>query len=55
VPSFSEELVGWADYQGFTRSLVLKRSLALSSALTSTPTVALFGLWVVGNCSYLGS
>jgi hypothetical protein len=41
VHSFSEELVGWSDYQGITR-------------LVGSP-VPLFGLWVVGNCSYLRS
>jgi len=55
VHSFSEELVGWTDYQGFTRLFGVEAELGSVQRLTSTSTVPLFGLWVVGNCSFLGS
>jgi hypothetical protein len=55
VHSFSEELVGWPDYQGFTRLFGVEAVNGSVQRLGSASTVPLFGLWVVGNCSYLRS
>jgi Domain of unknown function (DUF6946) len=55
VHSFSEELVGWKDYQEFTRLFGVEAELGSVQHLTSASTVPLFGLWVVGNCSFLRS
>jgi hypothetical protein len=55
VHSFSEELVGWTDYQEFTRLFSVEAELGSVQHLTSASTVPLFGLWVVGNCSFLRS
>jgi hypothetical protein len=53
VHSFSKERVGWTDYQGFTRLFGVEVELGSVQSLLSTSTVPLFGLWVVGNCSFL--
>jgi hypothetical protein len=55
VHSFSEELVGWTDYQQFTRLFGVEAALGSVQHLPSSSTVPLFGLWVVGNCSFLES
>jgi hypothetical protein len=55
VHSFSEELVGRTDYQEFTRLFSVEAELGSVQHLTSASTVPLFGLWVVGNCSFLRS
>ena len=53
IHSFSEELVGWSDYQGFTRLFGIEAAHGSVQRLGSASPVPLFGLWVVGNCSYL--
>jgi hypothetical protein len=55
VHSFSEELVGWSDYQEFTRLFGVEAAHGSVQRLGSASTVPLFGLWVVGNCFYLRS
>jgi hypothetical protein len=55
VHSFSEELVGWADYQRFTGLFGVEAELGSVQRLPSTSIVPLFGLWVVGNPSFLRS
>lgn len=55
VHSFSEEIVGWSDYQGFTRLFGVEAVRGSVQRLGGASTVPLFGLWVVGNRSYLTS
>jgi hypothetical protein len=53
VHSFSEELVGWSDYQAFTRLFGVDAVLGSVQRLGTASTVPLFGVWVVGNRSFL--
>jgi hypothetical protein len=53
IHSFSEELVGWSDYQAFTRLFGVEAELGSVQRLGYSSNVPLFGLWVVGNCTFL--
>lgn len=55
VHSFSEDLAGWTDYQAFTRLFGVEGRVGLVQRLPSDSTVPLFGLWVVGDPSFLAS
>ena len=55
VHSFSEERVGWSDYQAFTRLFGVEAALGSVQRFGGASTIPLFGLWVVGNCSFLQS
>jgi hypothetical protein len=55
VHSFSEERIGWADYQAFTRLFGVEAALGSVQRLTSRSSIPLLALWVVGNCSFLRS
>ncbi len=55
VHSFSKELVGWTDYQSFTRLFGVEAELGSVQHLPSNSSIPLFGLWVVGNSFFLGS
>ncbi len=53
IHSFSEEPLGWADYQAFTRLFGVVAELGTIQRLGSTSSIQLFGGWVVGNRSFL--
>ncbi|MBI4318079.1 MAG: hypothetical protein HY675_06290 [Chloroflexi bacterium] len=55
VHSFSEERVGWLDYQSFTRLFGVEAMEGTVQRLCGASIVPLFGVWVVGDCSFLGS
>lgn len=55
VHSFSQELVGWSDYQAFTRLFGVEAAMDSVQRLGSTSTIPLFGVWVVGNRFFLRS
>lgn len=52
VHSFSQEGVGWPDYQAFTRLFGVEAELGSLQRLGGADTLPLFGVWVVGTrCS----
>jgi hypothetical protein len=55
VHSFSEQRVGWSDYQSFAALFGVAAIEGLVQKLGRTSRIPLFGVWVVGNCSFLGS
>jgi hypothetical protein len=55
VHSFSQECVGWPDYQAFTRLFGVEAELGLLQRLGSSAAIPLFGVWIVGNPSFLKS
>lgn len=55
VHSFSQERVGWPDYQAFTRLFGVEAVVGSLQRLGTTSAVPLFGVWVVGNPAFLQS
>jgi hypothetical protein len=55
VHSFSQDLVGWPDYQAFTRLFGVEAKAGCLQRFGSTSPVPLFGVWVIGNPLYLQS
>jgi hypothetical protein len=55
VHSFSEDRVGWSDYQAFTRLFGVEASLEAVQRLGTASTIPLFGLWVTGDRLFLES
>jgi len=55
IHSFSEERIGWPDYQAFTRLFGVEAMLGSVQRLGSGSAVPLFGLWVLGNPVFLQS
>jgi len=55
VHSFSQERVGWSDYQAFTHLFGVEAALGSVQRLGDASSVPLFGVWVVGNPSFLKS
>lgn len=55
VHSFSQERVGWSDYQAFTRLFGVEAILGSLQRLGSPSTIPLFGIWIVGNPAFLRS
>lgn len=55
VHSFSQERVGWPDYQTFARLFGVEAVVGSLQRLGINSTVPLFGLWVVGNPAFLQS
>jgi hypothetical protein len=55
VHSFSEQRVGWSDYQSFAALLGVDAIEGVVQRLGRDSRIPLFGVWVVGNCSFLGS
>jgi len=55
VHSFSEQHVGWSDYQSFAALFGVDAIEGVVHRLGRDSRIPLFGVWVVGNCSFLGS
>jgi len=55
VHSFSEHRVGWPDYQAFIDLFGVHAVEGVVQRLGGHSTVPLFGVWVVGDCSFLRS
>ncbi len=53
VHSFSQERAGWPDYQSFTRLFGVEATEGVVQRLGSGSGVPLFGVWVVGDESFL--
>ncbi len=53
VHSFSERRAGWPDYQAFTRLFGVEAELGSIQFLGGTATVPFYGVWIVGNPSFL--
>lgn len=53
VHSFSEEHTGWTDYRSFARLFGVQAIVGSVQRLGSASTVPLFGLWAVGDRSFL--
>jgi len=55
VHSFSEQRVGWSDYQSFAALFGVDATEGVVQRLGKDSRIPLFGVWVVGNCSFLKS
>lgn len=55
VHSFSDQRVGWSDYQAFTNLFGVEAKEGVVQKLSSESTIPLFGVWVAGNCKFLKS
>jgi len=55
VHSFSQKRVGWSDYQAFTRLFGVEAVVGSVQRIGTSSSVPLFGVWVVGNPSFLHS
>ena len=55
VHSFSEERAGWSDYQSLAALFGVDAKEGVVQRLGKDSTIPLFGVWVVGNCSFLQS
>ena len=55
IHSFSQERAGWSDYQAFIRLFGVEAAVGSVQRLGSASSIPLFGVWVVGNPSFLQS
>jgi hypothetical protein len=55
VHSFSEQRVGWDDYKSFAAIFGVDAIEGVVQRLGKSSSIPLFGVWVVGNCSFLRS
>jgi len=55
VHSFSEQRVGWSDYQKFAALFGVDAIAGVLQRLGKDSRIPLFGAWVVGNCKFLKS
>jgi Domain of unknown function (DUF6946) len=55
VHSFSEQRVGWSDYQSFAALFGVDAKEGVVQRLGRDLRIPLFGVWVVGDCSFLQS
>jgi Domain of unknown function (DUF6946) len=55
VHSFSEQRVGWSDYQSFAELFGVEAKEGVVQRLSAASKIPLFGVWVVGNCRFLQS
>ncbi len=55
VHSFSEQRVGWSDYQSFAALFGVDAKEAVVQRLSSDSRIPLFGVWVLGDCRFLRS
>lgn len=53
IHSFSKERTGWPDYQSFTRLFGVEAEVGVIQRLGVNTAIPLFGVWVVGNPTYL--
>ena len=53
IHSFSEERVGWPDYEAFAGLFGVKAKEGEVQRLGSTSSIPLFGVWVVGDTAFL--
>lgn len=53
VHSFSQELIGWSDYQAFTRMFSTEAEVGCVQRLGTASSVPLFGVWAIGNPRFL--
>ena len=55
VHSFSQERAGWSDYRSFAALFGVDALVGNVQRLGRDSRIPLFGVWVVGNCSFLKS
>ena len=55
VHSFSEQRDGWSDYQSFATLFGVDAREGIVQRLGRDSSIPLFGVWVVGSCSFLQS
>ena len=55
VHSFSQQRVGWSDYRAFTALFGVEAVVGSLQRLTTASSIPLFGVWVLGNPSFLTS
>jgi hypothetical protein len=55
VHSFSQERADWSDYQAFTRLFGVEAVVGSVQRLGTTANIPLFGVWVLGDPSFLQS
>jgi len=55
VHSFNERRVGWSDYRSFAALFGVEAIEGVVQRLGMASTIPLFGVWVVGQCSFLSS
>ena len=55
VHSFSEQRVGWSDYKSFAALFGMNATEGVVQRFGGNSRIPLFGVWVVGNCLFLGS
>lgn len=55
VHSFSEQRVGWSDYQSFAALFSVNAQEGAVQRLGRSSSIPLFGAWVVGDCRFLQS
>jgi len=55
VHSFSEQRVGWPDYQKFAALFGVAAVEGVVQRLGRASSIPLFGVWLVGNCGFLKS
>lgn len=53
VHSFSEQRMGWPDYQAFLSQLGVTAEPEVAQRVQTKSAVPLFTMWVAGNCAYL--
>jgi hypothetical protein len=53
IHSFSKELAGWPDYQAFTCLFGVEAEPGVVQRLYSDSNIPFFGVWVLGDRSYL--
>jgi hypothetical protein len=54
VHSFSKQRVGWSDYKSFAHLFGVEAIEGVVQRLSRNSKIPLFGVWVVGDCSFLG-
>lgn len=55
IHSFSQERIGWSDYQAFSRLFGTEAEIGCVQRLGTASSIPLFGAWVVGKPQFLKS
>jgi len=55
IHSFSQQRTGWSDYQAFTRLFGVEAEVGVVQRLGANTAIPLFGVWVIGDPSYLSA